>query len=191
VVIQFVNRGETISVKALFKRSGSGRCYLVLDPQATPLSQRRFVRLGVSIPVRLAAVSPRGFGQLNLNKLRWMGTDGVNLSGGGMLITLPSMLEKNIYLLLNLQPEQLDFPPLILGRVCHCYPDNGKQHRVGIEFVIGEAARRLFPESVQRQLPAGLFEYTAEKRKKLDSKIVNLKITRSGDGTGVSNESES
>ena len=71
VVIQFDNRGETISVKARFKRSGSGRCYLHLNPQATPLSQRRFVRLDLEIPVKLAAVSPRGFGKLELNKLRW------------------------------------------------------------------------------------------------------------------------
>lgn len=193
VVIQFASRGEVISVKAKFVRSGSGRCYLKLSPQATPLSQRRFVRLDVSIPVKLATITPRAIGQLNLTKLRWMVTDGLNLSGGGMLLKLPSVLERNVYLLMNVEPQRFDFPPLVLGRVCHCYPDQNSQHRVGVEFVVREMARKLFSETVQRQLPSSLFTYTSEKRKAMDLRISNLTINENDleVRTGDENERES
>jgi len=186
VVVQFQYRGQEISVKANFQRSNGGRCVLMLGETVTPLRQRRFYRIPMSVTVRLANYPVVGFSQKKLNQLRWIETSSLNFSSGGLMVILPSPLDKSSRLLLNVNPHDIDFPALVLGRVCHCFQGEDLQYRIGIEFITSETVRRTIPPSRISGLPPALFSYDSAVREEVN----RIVLKRAHHGQGVSQTGE-
>ncbi len=174
VVLQFAYRGQEISVKAKLKRTEGGRNHFIFDEVVTPLSQRRFTRLAIVKPVRLAVLPLSGFQADNLSRLRWMETTLINLSSGGVLASVPSSLVEETCLILNIVVKKIAFPELILGWVRHCYRDDEDEFRIGVEFLLDDEAKNLFSPSSRRQLPRSIFSYTRAHRDKLNKELAEL-----------------
>lgn len=187
VVVQFMYRGQDISVKAKFQRSNGGRCLITLGETVTPLRQRRFCRIPMSVIVRLANYPVTGWRERKLNQLRWIETSSLNFSSGGLMIVLPSPLDKSSRLLLNVNPHDIDFPALVLGRVCHCYQGEDMQYRIGIEFITSETVRRTIPPARISGLPQALFTYDRSVRDEVN-RIV-LKWANDGQGESLTGDS--
>ena len=100
-----------------------------------------------------------------------MATNSVNVSSGGLMVTIPSFLEKDVYLLINIDIEDDLFPPLILGQVRHCFQLDNGQFQIGIEFVVQEIGQKLFSAARRDELPSALFRYTRLQRDKLNRKL--------------------
>lgn len=179
VVLQFPYKSREIAVRACLKRTSSGRCHFVFEDGVTPLAQRRFKRLGTNSTVRLAVFPMTGHKPEKLAQLRWLETDVINFSSGGMLATVPSALEHDTRLLLNIKLENLPFPRLVLGRVRHCYRVHNRECRIGVEFLVREEAQHLFAPSVMRKLPQTIFSYSRSHRIRLDEELANRKSTTS------------
>jgi hypothetical protein len=189
LVVQFVYRGQEISVRATFQRTIGGRCLLKLGDKVTPLSHRRFCRIPLATLVRLAAYPVAGFAAKKLNQLRWIETSSLNFSSGGLMVILPSPFERGTNLLMNVNPENIEFPTLVMGRVCHCFQAEDLQYRVGIEFLTGETVRKTIPPARMRGLPAALLDFDNAVRENVN-KIV-LRRAKTGHGvsdTGVIDE---
>ena len=176
VVLQFRYRGEEISVRARCRRTDGGRCYFLLDERATPLSQRRFYRVDLVSTVRMAAYPLLTRGSKDLGKLRWLETTSINLSSGGLAVEVPSVLDEDVHLLINVDLENLPLPKMLLGKVRHCWPLENLHYQVGVEFVTREIACRLFPPATMRQLPASLFSYRGLDREKLNRFISKIEV---------------
>ena len=174
VILQFAYRGQEISVKAQLKRSSGGRCFLQMGDEVTPLSQRRFYRAHMTVPVRLAAYPKVVFRPTELSRLRWIQTETVNISSGGSLLEVPTLLQKDVLLMLNLDFKRIALPQLLLGRVRHCFPTEQQAFQVGVEFVVRDDAQRLFGNSRRRQLPPSVFAYTRSDRELLNRRILEL-----------------
>jgi hypothetical protein len=171
VIIRFVYRGQAVSVRAILRRTAGGRCFFVMEEKVTPLSQRRHLRVPVIKPVRLAPFPMTTFVKKNLPHLRWMETETVNFSSGGALIDIPSRLEKEVFLILNIDLQTEMFPTLILAQVRHNYPaDTGRFH-TGIEFVVKESARKVVPALTAKELPGPVLQYSAQDRERLNKHI--------------------
>jgi hypothetical protein len=189
VVLQFPYRGETISVRARLLKSGGGRCAFDLDEKATPLSQRRFHRIGHSYKINLAPFAASGVLTRKLDRLRWMETTVVNFSAGGALVTVPTILHEAVRLLVNIQPEQFPFPTLIMAGVRHGYQYDDINCRAGIEFVTREKAGRLLSPYQMAEMPPVLFSYTGNRRELLNRTIREWdKSNTSIANTGVNHE---
>lgn len=171
MIIQFAYRGQDIAVQALFKKGAGGRCYLLLEEKVIPLKQRKFTRVGLVRTVKMAAFPLATFSNRNLARLRWLETDTINFSSGGMLLNISSLLEKGIHLLLNIDLNEPLLPSLVLGRVCHCYQGGETTFKVGVEFMVKERSRTLVAPEKRRLLPPAIFEYSSINREKLN-KIV-------------------
>ncbi len=174
LVLQFPYRGENISVRARYRRSTGGRCYFVLDDRVTPLSQRRFHRLALASTVRLATYPMVARGAKDLGKLRWIETKSINISSGGLAIEVPSVLEEDVHLLVNVESEELPLPKMLLGKVRHCWSLESPAFHAGVEFITREIACRLFSPDIIRRLPASLFAYRGSDREKLNRAIAKL-----------------
>jgi hypothetical protein len=171
VIIKFRYRGQAVSVRASLKRTAGGRCFFVMEEKVTPLSQRRHVRVPIVKPVKLAPFPMSTFVKKSLPHLRWIETETINFSSGGALLDIPSRLEKEVYLLINIDLQTEMFPTLILGQVRHNYAaDTGRFH-TGIEFVVKESARSLVPALTARELPAPVLAYSAQDRERLNKHI--------------------
>ncbi len=172
VTVTFEYKGEQVSAPAVLKRTGGGKCRVVMGEKATPLVRRRFLRVGLQIPVCLAVMHVPSYHPERLKRLRWIEIDSVNLSGGGVLLDLSSRLEDNTLLFLNMGDEQFGFPRLVLGGVRHsCQPETGKFF-TGVEFLTDEAAQRTLPTTTLKILPASVTEFTRQRRSDIDRRVV-------------------
>ncbi len=171
VIIKFPYKGEAVSVRAVLRRSAGGRCYFVMEEKVMPLSQRRHVRVPVVKPVRLAPFPMTTFMKKSLPHLRWIETETVNVSSGGALIEIPSRLEREVYLILNIDLPTDLFPSLILGQVRHNYPSETGRFNTGIEFVVKETAKRIVPALTARELPGPVLQYSVHDRERLNKHI--------------------
>ncbi|MBI5266662.1 MAG: hypothetical protein HY851_05455 [candidate division Zixibacteria bacterium] len=172
VVLQYVYRGEELAVRARLRRAGGGKCYLHLEEKVTPLRQRRFRRVTLTRPVRLAVFPMNPTTRAGLGQLRWLATDSINFSAGGSMVALPSGLERRTYLLASMDIHDLDFPSLILCQVCHAHQSETGPFRTGLEFVTREQSTRVVPPERRRDLPGAIFDYSAEDREKLNRTIM-------------------
>jgi hypothetical protein len=172
VVLQFPYKEQEITSNARLRRSAAGRCYLEFGCRVVPLSQRRFKRVYESRSVKLAAIPVRAFSRRSLAALRWVETQSLNFSSGGVMISLPSILERDATVLLNLGVVHELLPPLLLGQVRHCFQFEETGFRVGIEFLVREVLSKQLRPSVLDELPAATKDYTARKREKLNKDIL-------------------
>lgn len=182
VVVQFDQKGQRVSVNGRLKRSRGGRCSVILEKEAVPLSRRRFFRCEIPRLVKYAVIPVVTFNPQKVSRLRWIETDSRNFSSGGILISRPSHLGNDSYLLLNIEAKDFGFPALIIGQVRYCYPVDNSNFHVGIEYIINEQKERHFPLSTIKQLPPAVFEYTAARRSKVDKKLVIKMQTKQTEG---------
>jgi hypothetical protein len=189
VVLQFPYQRQEISIRARLRRSDGGRCFFDLEDTATPLFQRRFHRVDMRAKVTLAPFPAGGVLSRKLGKLRWMETDSVNFSAGGVLINVSAPLDPAARLIVSVDQEQFDFPKLILVKVRHSYMADDIHCRAGVEFVTRELSQRIFSPFQMKELPSALFSYSSSRREQLNRAVRDwdLTINRSTD-TGASNE---
>lgn len=175
ITLCFPYKGEDISVTAHLKRTSGGRCRIFLNEQAVPLKRRRFTRIRMTFPVRMAVMAGPAFHPKKLKKMRWLETDSINLSGGGLLLDLSSRLEKGTKIFLNLTLEKFEFPVLIIGCVRHSIQPETGHFYTGVEFLTDSQARAEVPESIIKFLPNAVFEFTAPKRAEVDRALLAFK----------------
>ncbi len=164
VVVQFDYRGERVSIGAQLKRTGGGKCSVALADHAQPLSQRRFVRVDLIKPAKMALMPTVGFDIRKISRLRWFETDTVDLSSGGAMIDLSSRLDNQCFLLMNVELEGCSIPPLLIGQVRYSNEVERGHFHTGVEFIVDRLLERHFGPVVYRNLPAVVFEMTAARR---------------------------
>lgn len=171
VVLQCIYRGEELSIAARFKRLGGGKCHLYLEEKVKPLRQRRFRRVTLVRPVRLAAFPLNQATRQGIGHLRWISTDTINFSSGGAMVALPSGLERRSCLLMSMDMHDVKFPSLILATVCHAAQVDLGPFRTGVEFVVREQSTDLIPSARRRDLPGAVFDYSLQDRENLNRDI--------------------
>lgn len=172
LIVQFPYKGQEISVRVKIKRTQAGRCYFVLGKQVVPLNQRRFDRITMVRPVSLAPLPALSSTRLDIARLRWMETDTVNFSSGGVLVSMSSFIQQNQFLLMHVElPEEHLLPGLLLAQVRHCYQAELAAFKIGVEFVIRETSTRSLPADRLQQLPSSVTSYTAKEREKLNTVV--------------------
>jgi hypothetical protein len=172
VIIQCRYRGEELSIRAKFRKAGGGRCHLALEEKVTPLRQRRFRRINFVRPVRLAAFPMNLHARTGIGHLRWLQTDTINFSSGGIMVALPTLLDQRACLIMSLDLQDLAFPSLILAQVCHAHQIDIGPFRTGVEFVTREQGASMVPETRRRDLPGAVFEFSAAERERLNREIL-------------------
>lgn len=168
LLVQFDYKGQRVSLNASFTRSDTGKCTVVLGDQAVPLSVRRFHRFTMSLPIRCAVVPIRSFNAEKISRLRWVETESLNFSSGGVQLILPYHLHSGTYLLLCVEAEELAFPTLVLGWVRFAYPDANLRYRTGIEFITDNMRGDHAGVAGLQRLPASAFQYRAQDRNRID-----------------------
>lgn len=159
VNVQFEYKGQKISFTSSIVKSTGGRIIVPIIERLNPMVRRKFVRFDVDKMVRLTYFDERNIKSARLNKLKWFETTIANIGGGGVLTIVPSMLTDDNFVLMNMQMDDLDFPPLILGRVCHSERNDKKKIVTGVEFVTHENSGQIVSSSLIRNLPEAVFQY--------------------------------
>ena len=173
VTVNLEYRGEEIAIVGVLKRTGTSGCKIIFDNKVTPLSRRRFPRVYLSRPVRLAALPSQSLSPKGLSRLRWMATSTINLSGGGTLIRFSSYLEPPTYLCMSIDLTEISFPRLVVGQVRHCAAlDGGNGYHIGIKFIPREERAQHLTNGSIRSLPKSVFEYDEIQRCLLSKRLL-------------------
>jgi len=159
VEVRFEYKGEIVKFTSRIATFREGKVAIPIAPEISPMMRRRFIRFETSQDVRLTFFDNSNILTSRLNKLKWLETSTLNVSGGGMLVEMPMYLNDDIYVVTNLTFNDLTMPELLVGRVRHCRQKEPKCNLVGVEFVIREKFRELMPRSLTRTLPSGLFVF--------------------------------
>ncbi|HOD65165.1 MAG TPA: hypothetical protein PKM94_00600 [candidate division Zixibacteria bacterium] len=172
VVLQIVYKGEPVSVSAVLRRTEGGGCRIYLGDTVTPLRRRRFCRVPIACPFRLAALPIARLAPTGLSRLRWLETETVNLSGGGALIVFTSVLEPRTYLFVNVGGPELGFPSLLLGQVRHSSAvETGRWH-VGLQFIAREDRNGHLPFPTVRPMPGSVFALDQRMQREIERKLI-------------------
>lgn len=172
VVLQFPYKGQAISVRATLKRGQGGRCYFELSKQVMPLSQRRFYRVRLVGPVNLAPVPSATVARLDVSRLRWMRTDTVNFSSGGVMLNMSSFVQEGVCMLLHVDVPGADLlPDLLLAQVRHCHQVDFALYKIGVEFLVRESCRKRLSANRLRQLPPVTLTYSVRNREQLNNTV--------------------
>ncbi len=178
VSVQFDYKGQRMSADATFKRSEGGRCTVALERTAVPLTRRRFRRFTCSLPIRCAVVPAPALASSKLEQLRWLQTDSLNISSGGIQIMLPTLLSTETYIFINIAVDEFEFPSLMIGQVRYSQPMDNFNYSVGIEFITSEQRDKHFSQPILARLPRVVFQFTQSKRTQLD-KLLNARMQQS------------
>jgi len=167
VDILFNYKGQEIAFTSSIAASEGGRVLVPIADSISPIVRRKFVRFDTTKAVRLTYFDERNIKSSRLNKLKWFETEICNISGGGALTFMPSLLADDNFILMNLSLDELIFPPLILGRVCHSHRNRENKIVTGVEFITKENAAGMISSSLFRNLPEVIFQFDNQMVKEL------------------------
>ncbi len=167
VITRFEFKNQQLSV--------NGRVYLQDDEYFLelgsvfiPTNRRRFTRYNRSFSVKCAALPQQNSNPTRVNRLRWEETDSLNISCGGIMIKLPTELNNESYLMLNIEATDLGFPSLMIGQVRYSIATDDIDYNIGIEFIPSEHKEKHFPSMKIKRLPREAFTFDVEKRKNIE-----------------------
>ncbi len=171
VTVRFEYKQEQVCTTALLKRRNGGKITVTMGRTVKPLKRRRFVRVPSRQTINLAVLPAGRFQRKKLPHLRWIQTDLVDFSGGGVLFDINNFLLNSTYLFTNIELESHSFPPLVIGAVRHCTQREAGHFHVGLEFIVNEQRSKHFPQPVLQDLPPSALDYSYLKRKIVDGYI--------------------
>ena len=172
IIVQFNFNNQRISVNATFYRTMRNRCNIKLGNKCVPLLRRKYLRYKKQYQIKCASMSTLSINPSRISRLRWLETETVNISSGGVLLRLPANLNKESYMLINLQAQEFGFPNLLIGQVRHSTPTEKFNYNIGVEFIIAEKKEKHFPLLTIKRLPSNAFVYTAVKRAEVEKKLL-------------------
>jgi len=173
VTIYIEYKGEPVSFESKINIPHKGRLQIPIVTNFVPELNREFPRIPLNISVRLACFNNLFISTGRLNKLKWIETMTHNISGGGILVQVPSELTNDFYMIINLELEKQAVPKLILGRVRHCYSSDDNKFAAGVQFITRENHRQLLPKELVRNLPTDLFKLSDQHRQRLAALLEN------------------
>jgi len=132
---------------------------------------RQYTRCDSNFSVKCAILPKMTIHPLRFNRLRWLQTQSINFSSGGILVNLPEKINIGSYLLLNIETEIDYFPDITVGQVRYCIHKRPFEFNTGLKFIINENKEIHFPSLTINRLPKDFFEYDNFKRNKIENKI--------------------
>ncbi len=159
VNVQFEYKGQAIAFTSAIVTSDGGRIMIPMAESLNPMVRRKFVRFDMDKVIRLTYFDERNIKTARLSKLKWFETTIANIGGGGVLAFMPSVLADDNFILMNMDMDNLEFPHLILGRICHSHRNDKNKIVTGIEFITRENGGKIIPSSLIRNLPEAIFHF--------------------------------
>ncbi len=170
VKVLFYYKEQRFAVDATCTFSFSKRL-LILRNRITPLNRRRFPRFNISSKVEVAILPKRNFSTEEIVNFKWFKSDTVDISSGGLMLTIRNLLNSNSYLIVNSNLQEYLIPEILVAQIKYNFRNHNNKSSIGMEFILNEDKQKHFSESFFSSLPEELFKYD-----KLTRDLVNAKL---------------
>jgi hypothetical protein len=167
VLVYIDYRDEPVTFNSHIIIPHKGRMQIPLPSKLVPKITREFRRVPLALKVRLACFTGNFIASTRLNRLKWIETMTINISGGGVLVQVPSEVNEEFFMIIHLGLEEVELPRLLLARVRHCRLANGLKYLAGAQFIIREHHEKMLSKELIRNLPSALFDLKESGRQAL------------------------
>jgi c-di-GMP-binding flagellar brake protein YcgR len=141
------------------------------------VQRRRFVRLDKLIRLKYASLSRPISQPVNPTFMPLIASRSINLSAGGMLMTLESDLSTDDILLLSLETGGFQkLPSLMLGACRHTGKPNNINRVAGIEFILQEDLPRYLSHEEIKMIPDAAMVFNDQMQNELVAEIFNEQL---------------
>jgi len=172
--VSFQLKGQPARFTSVLNCPREGRLQIPIGDEIFPQGRRKFERIDLISDVQLTLFDEQSIGAVRLNRLKWLETKTVNMSGGGMLVNLPLQIVNDHYLILHLRLDEVELPKLMVGRTRHAEVTDKRHSLVGVEFIVREDRPTKVPKAIVRHLPVKLFDFNSESRNLLDKYLLTV-----------------
>lgn len=167
LTVRLSYKGQPIAIRATLKKSHGGRCYVCLEEKVSPVARRQFTRIMLVKDVKLAPLPLLSLAPRKLASLRWMQTESIDFSSGGIRVAVTSHLQKDCTVLITIGFEEAPFdrfPRFLLAQVRHSFTVDNRQFQSGMQFLTADAVTKLCPPDRLSDLPDTIKRYTHDDR---------------------------
>ncbi|HDL03585.1 MAG TPA: hypothetical protein ENH25_05585 [candidate division Zixibacteria bacterium] len=168
VEVHLSYKGEPVVFCSKIAVPHKGKLQIPLAETVFPVVHREFQRVEIEKGIKLACFDSTHITVVRLNRLRWIETNTINISAGGVLVEMPIHISEDYYMIVHLGFVEASIPELIVGRVRHCRPGRNNHFNTGVEFIVKENYQRVLPRSMIRNLPIRLFDFDESSRLSLN-----------------------
>jgi len=174
IEVDFVYKGQPVVFVSKIIVPREGRMQIPIASEVIPRLQREFMRLDLDKQVKLAIFDEIHISAARLNRLKWLETRMLNLSGGGMLVAIPGRIENDCYFIIHFKLENFELPNLVIARARHVRSGEGNYSDVGVEFIVREERRDKLPRSIIQNIPDVMFGLDKLKRDDLSEFLLKI-----------------
>jgi c-di-GMP-binding flagellar brake protein YcgR len=164
VQVSFDYRGQPVTFHSQILAHNESKIAIPIASKVAPQLRRKYIRFDLEKEIRLTYFDPARISSARLNKLKWLETPSINISGGGVLVRLPQRLNTDNYIVLNMDMGDFELPRLMVGRVRHCMNANKSGSLVGVEFVVKEKCSEILPAELIKSLSPSFFDFNQKIR---------------------------
>ena len=133
--------------------------FLTMPDGVRRVQRRRFVRIDISEDI-LYAIAPQPNAPVRMGDfLKWHTGNGLNLSGGGVLLRVSEEVDRNDIILMKVPTFGALRLPEIVASICRRVEPDGDQFRCGLEFAEVNIMRDFFPPRYLRRLPRSVNDF--------------------------------
>jgi c-di-GMP-binding flagellar brake protein YcgR len=158
--------------------SHSSREYLLAPPRRFERVQRRmFARVETTKRLSYAVIVPLGDWQSYDDRLTWVQTQTIDLSGGGLQFRTPDQLAVMTPLLVKVDGfREIGLPECIVAIVRRCYK-RGDDSFCGAEFLLNDQMQLHLSEKQRRALPKAITQFDRNNQNRLASYVFGLQVS--------------
>jgi len=176
VIVSFVLKNVLYETGGEYIADGKQVRELVLDPQLCTANRRRSPRLAIPVETVFVPVSELSLTNGQLSHLKWKRCRTLDVSDGGMLVSVPIRPAADAYLLANLDIETLAGPLFVFGQVRWISSPGraAKEIHCGVRFIPAEELHHHFSQRALSGMPPILYGFTRKRQKELGDLLHRL-----------------
>jgi len=167
IEVHFMYKDQPMVFHSTVSIPREGKIQIPIADDLNPKVRRKFIRYDYGNEIKLTYFDMAHIKNARLNKLKWMETGTLNISGGGMLVEIPTILTRDNYVIFNLGLEGFELPKLMVGRVRHCFRESQAGVRAGVEFLVKEELAETMPPFLIKSLSDKMLQFDAVMRMEL------------------------
>ena len=149
-----------------------GKRMLILKNRITTLNRRRFSRFNIEAGVEFAILPKRNFSSEEITNFKWFKSQTIDISSGGMMLSIRNFLNSNSYLILNSNLKEYLIPETVVAQIKYNFRNINSKNSIGMEFILNEDKEKHFPDTSFSAMPRELFKYDKLTRDLINAKLI-------------------
>ncbi|MCK5126300.1 MAG: PilZ domain-containing protein [candidate division Zixibacteria bacterium] len=176
VVIAFVLENILFEAAAAFIADNNHQLEIVIDEQIVTANRRGNERLPLAIETVYVPISDLSLTSGQLSNLKWRRGQTFDVSGGGILLSIPMQAPINSYFLLNLDIDSFEGPLFVFSQLRWLEKSEAanSNYQCGFQFLNTEHLAEHFSKRALSGMPPLMLGFTRKKQMEFENYLIGV-----------------